>query len=145
MSLKRSEHWATREFHDFLLARQDVLFTWGSTDCALFAADGILAMTGVDIASDFRGKYKSERGALATINRVCGGKDVGDAARWCAEKHGLAECGPLLAQRGDLVVLQDAGRLISGLVHLDCRYVVAAGEKGLKVIPIAAVRKAWRV
>jgi hypothetical protein len=144
--LTRHEHWATRAFHQFLKARAGVPFTWGSQDCALFAADGIEAMTGVDIASDFRGKYHDEASALAAIAEICGGKTLEDAAVYCATKHGLLERKhPLFAQRGDLVVLEDSGRIIAGLVHLNGRHVVAPGDKGLKRLPITQILRSWDV
>jgi hypothetical protein len=150
----RVEHWATRAYHQFLKARANEPFVWGSQDCALFAADGIQAMIGVDIAADFRGKYDDEAGALATIKSVCGGSTVADAAAYCATKHNLPEWShPLLARRGDLVVLEDPDatdlsgqpRIIAGLVHLSGRHVVAAGELGLKRLPITQVMRSWHV
>ena len=149
--LKRQENWDTRGFHEFLLARAKMPFAWGSNDCALFAADAVLAITGTDIAGDFRGKYTDEAGAFALIASVTGkGTDpaaaVGDAAAWCAEKAGLVELKQvLMAQRGDLVVIPDAGRLIAGVVHLSGRHVVSVGEAGLKRLPIMDVVRAWRV
>jgi len=103
-------------------------------------------MTGVDIAADFRGKYTNEASALALIKQLAGGSTVADAAAWCAAKHGLVEREyPLMAQRGDLVVLEDSGRLIAGLIHLSGRHIVAAGETGLKRILITAAKRAWKV
>jgi hypothetical protein len=146
MPLTRAQHWATRSYHDFLLSRAKTPFAWGQHDCALFAADGVLAMTGVDIAADFRGKYTNEASALALIKQLAGGSTVADAAAWCAAKHGLVEREyPLMAQRGDLVVLEDSGRLIAGLIHLSGRHIVAAGETGLKRILITAAKRAWKV
>ena len=73
MALKRAEHWATRAFYEFLLSRAHTPFVWGKTDCALFCADGIKAITGVDIASDFRGSmYIDEASAMQTIKAVTG-------------------------------------------------------------------------
>jgi hypothetical protein len=146
MALIRSQHWATRAYHEFLLSRANTPFAWGTHDCALFVADGIQAMTGTDIASDFRGKYSDEAGALAAIKAICGGSTVADAAAYCAMKHGLTEWKrPLFSQRGDLVVLEDSGRLIAGLIHLSGRHIVAAGESGLKRISISKVMRAWHV
>lgn len=147
--LTRVEHWATRSFHDFLLWRAYEPFVWGKSDCALFVADGIEAMTGVDIAADFRGLYTTEEEAFALIRTVTGGETAADAAAWCANKFELPEWPfPLCAQRGDMVVLEDEGRLITGLIHLNGRDVVAQGEAGLKRIPITAAARtlrAWRV
>ena len=145
-SLKRTDHWATREFHSFLMGRARMPFAWGTNDCALFSADGIHAMTGIDIASAFRGKYTTEDGAWETVKAVTGGTTIADAAAWCASQHGLSELPhPLFAQRGDLVVATNAGSQLSGLVHLSGRHVVSVGETGMMRFPITNVVRAWRV
>ena len=141
--LIRKETWDTGPFHEFLLERAKIPFAWGNNDCALFAADAIESITGVDIAPDFRGKYTDQRGALKTIHAVTGGATVEDAAEYCAAKAEMVEWKhPLMAQRGDLVTVSDAGRIISGVIHLNGN-IVAVGEDGLKVIPITSVRRAW--
>lgn len=146
MALKRTEHWATREFHQFLLARAAQPFAWGGNDCCLFAADAVLSFTGVDLAAEFRGQYHDEAGALAAIRKIAGGSTVEDAIAWCAAKHGLVEWPkPLFAQRGDLVAVEDAGRIIGGVVHLNGRHVAAVGETGLKRLSIQAIKRAWKI
>lgn len=146
MALKRTEHWATRELHQFLLARAQNPFVWGINDCCLFPADAIHAFTGVDLADDFRGKYHDEASAFALIKTVTGGTTAADAAAYCAAKHGLAEWkSPLLARRGDLVVLKNGSTLIAGIVHLNGRHVVTVGETGLLRLSIRAVTRAWAV
>ena len=146
MGLTRQKHWATRSLHSFLVDNANTKFQWGTWDCALMCADGIEAMTGVDIAADFRGQYHDEASALEAIKTITGGTTVEDAAAYCSAKHGLVELKhPLMAQRGDLVVLEDSGRVIAGLVHLNGRHIVVAGESGLKRIPITSVKRAWRI
>lgn len=150
MPLQRHQHWATRSFHEFLRGRRAAPFAWGTNDCALFAADAIQAFTGVDIAAEFRGvdgkpAYTDEASAMALIAKVTGGSTIEDAAAWCAEKHGLVEwSNPLFAQRGDLVLVENAGRLISGVVHL-CGHVAAMAESGHVRLNISAVRRSWHV
>jgi hypothetical protein len=145
--MKRHLHWATRHYHQFLLDRAKAPFAWGSNDCALFAADGIMAICGVDIADDFRGKYDSQSSAFALIHSVCGGSTVADAAAHCAAKHNLPELKyPLMAQRGDLVIATNGdGSPIAGLIHLNGRHIVSVSEKGLVLLPITSVTRAWRV
>ncbi|MGA8109357.1 MAG: hypothetical protein WB974_07965 [Acidobacteriaceae bacterium] len=146
MPLKRTEHWATREYHKFLLARAKTPFAWGTNDCCLFPADAIEAFTGVDLASDFRGKYHDEASAFALIKTVANGTTVADAAAYCAAKHGLIERKfPLTAQRGDLVTIENGGSLIAGVVHLNGRHVVSVGASGLLRMPITNVKRAWAV
>lgn len=143
--MTRKQHWATRAFHAFLSSRRDTPFAWGTNDCALFAADAIEAITGTDIASDFRGKYSDQAGAFATVKAVCGGSTVADAAAYCAEKHGLEEWKyPLMAQRGDLVVVENGGTTIAAVVGLS-GHVAAMTEDGWVQLPITQVVRAWHV
>lgn len=145
MALARLPKWDTVLFPQFLAASKDKPFAWGSFDCALSAAAGIEAITGVDVAADFRGKYTTEAGALATIKDVCGGSTVADAAEFVANKFGMKQWpGPLFAQRGDLVVCNaPTGQVVAGLVHLSGKHVVVVGEGGLYRLPIKSVVKAW--
>lgn len=146
MPLTRTEHWATRELHTFLLDRARVPFAWGSNDCCLFPADAIESFTGVDLAADFRGKYTDLVTAFAAIKSVANGDTVGDAAAYCAEKHGLKEWPfALQAKRGDLVVIDQPGGLIAGVVHLNGRHVITVSETGLVRLPITAAKRAWAV
>jgi hypothetical protein len=146
MALTRTPHWATRELDQFLINNAKTPFQWGVLDCCLFAASAIQAFTGTDIADDFRGKYSTQTSAFALIKTVTGGTTVEDAAVYCATKHGLTEWStPLLAQRGDLVVIQDGDQLIAGIVHLNGRHVISIGESGLKRLPLKAAKRAWHV
>lgn len=146
MALTRTTHWATRELNEFLRDHEATPFEWGAWDCCLMAANAIQAFTGTDLADDFRGKYSDRAGALALIQTVTGGTTVEDAAAYCANKHGLTEWAvPLLAQRGDLVVVDDSGELIAGFVHLNGRHVISIGANGLKRLPLTAVKRAWKV
>ncbi len=144
--MQRVDNWDTRAYHDFLIERASTPFEWGVNDCALFAADGIQAITGVDIAADFRGKYTDEAGAWQCIKDVTGGTTVADAAAYCTTQHSLTEWAhPLMAQRGDLVVFENGGALVAGLVHLSGRHIVAVGENGLYRFSITAIERAWHV
>lgn len=146
MPLTRTEHWATREYDQFLREHASDTFAWGTRDCCLTPADAIQAFTGTDIAADFRGKYSSEAEAFALIKSVTGGSTVADAAAYCATKHGLVEwMAPLMAQRGDLVVVSNGHQLIAGLVHLNGRHVVSMGPQGLIRLPVTAITRAWKV
>lgn len=146
--MTRVDKWDSVALNDFLNQRAQEPFEWGVNDCALFAADGIKAITGIDIAEDFRGKYTTETGALRAIKTICNGTTVEDATEYCANKHALKEWpNPLFAQRGDLVVFENGRRLIAGLVHLNGRDIVAVGESGLYRFRIteASIKRAWHV
>jgi hypothetical protein len=147
MALTRIQHWETRGYHMFLEGRARQPFAWGTNDCATFTADGVKAITGVDIAADFRGKYHDEASALAAVKEICGGSTVADAAAYCAGKHGLVEWQyPLMARRGDLVVARNLdGSPIAGLVHLSGRHVVTVAAKGLVRLELTSILRAWHV
>jgi hypothetical protein len=148
MSLHKKEHWFTREYIPYINANEKTPFQWGVCDCALFAANGILAITGVDIAEDFRNTYKTEIGAIRSMKKITGltNPTVEDAAIYCANKYGITECKtPLYAQCGDLVVIENEGNVIAGLVHPDGLDVIAAGEDGWKAFPLAQIKRAWHI
>lgn len=145
--LTKVKDWDISAFDHFLRVEAQQPFQWGVRDCCLFPADAIKSFTGVDIADDFRGKYTSEKTAFALIKSVTGtGTTVADAAAHCATKYGLVEnAHPLMAKRGDLVVIQNGSNLIAGIVHLNGREVVTTGPDGLVVLPITAVVRSWSV
>lgn len=116
----------------------DTPFEWGTFDCCLFAADAVHAMTGIDFAAAFRGKYHTEKGAVRALIKY-GNGDI---------KHTLnAIFGPLKprlnAGRGDLVLVgTDTG---------DALGVVASGKiwvatlDGLATMPLSHAQGCWSV
>lgn len=102
--LDRAHDWP-EQLMRFVEQRRNAPFSWGSNDCALFAADYVLAITGVDLAAQWRG-YDSARGAAEHIAAV-GGMAAFVAA--LTPRH------PNLAQRGDIVLADCEGRETFGL------------------------------
>jgi hypothetical protein len=144
--VERLEHWATRSYDRFLISRAFTPYKWGENDCALFVADGIEAITGVDIAADFRGKYDDQASAMKAIKTIAKGKTIADAIAFCAAKYSILEWHqPLFAQRGDIATFNNEGRLICGLIHLNGRDIVAPGDSGLQRFPITLIDRAWHV
>lgn len=144
--LSRLPQWDTTYLHQFLLDSANKPFEWGTFDCALFAADAIKSFTGVDLASDFRNKYHDHISAVRTIKELTGGTTIADAAAHCAQKYGLIQlASPLLAQRGDLVLVQNGNQLVAGIIHLNGRHAVIVGEHGLQRESIRNVKRAWRI
>ncbi len=136
--LTRVEHWPTALF-DLVEQRMAAPFAWGSNDCCLFAADAVLAITGQDLAADLRGTYSSAQQAARVLKRL-GGVAAIPAAR------GLVEVPPLMAQRGDLLLMpQQDGQIDCALYVCTGSQACAPGQDGLKFWPIDQAIKAWRV
>lgn len=110
---------------------------WGSHDCALFAADCVRVVTGIDLAEGFRGAYSDEEGARRQLAEL-GCADVGDlAARY------LPEIDPPMARRGDVVMIP--GKFGSFLAVVDGRTAVGPAARGLTHSPLGLAVRAWGV
>lgn len=112
-------------------------FAYGQHDCALFAADCVAAMTGLDIADDFRGRYRSATGGRRAL-RLAGYADhVALAAA-----H-FAEIPVAMVVPGDIAVLPTDEGPALGIVQGEAVYVVA--RDGLAAWPLLTASRAFRV
>jgi hypothetical protein len=112
-------------------------YAWGQHDCALFAAGAVEAMTGIDFAAEFRGKYEDEDGARRLLTSL-GCEDVGDLA-----SRYLPEITPAEARRGDVVMIE--GQLGPFLAVVDGRTAVGPSARGLTHTPVELGTRAWGV
>ena len=110
-------------------------FCLGVHDCCLFAADSILAMTGIDPAHDLRG------GSVKAILKQYGG--VAFLATAKASEYQMKCIPPHSARRGDICLL-NAGHGDTLGVCLGAR-VACPGTEGLVFYPLSAARHAWKV
>jgi hypothetical protein len=143
--LKRKPNWE-KALDAFLNAHRADPFQYGTWDCCLFAAGAIEAMTGTDIAVDFRGLYTTRQEATAAIAAITGGSTVRDAAAFCASKFGMAAVPKLMCRRGDMVLIERGGGDWSmGIVSLNGLDVAVVTENGIEATPIASCASGWRV
>ena len=140
--IRRFEDWPAR-LGDALAAASRRRFEYGKHDCCLAAVDVVLAITGTDLAADFRG-YKGAA-AAAKVLRKHGG--VAGIAEAIAKRHLIPEVHPGLAQRGDVVIVEAAGRPALGIVDPTGREVVVAHRRrrGWATRPVGCVERAWRI
>lgn len=135
--LTRLPDWEQR-LHDFLVDHADVQFGWGAKDCALFGADAVFALTGVDHGAAFRGKYDDAAGAAQALKTFGGGTILRTFDQF------LPRVRAAFAQRGDLAMI--GGRGITGSVGLiigsDAVFVT---DLGLTRHPRAAWLRCWKV
>ncbi len=145
MILSRRHDWPAR-LHESVDAARGRPFVWGGADCCLFACDCILAMTGVDPAAHFRGRYKSAAGARRSLQAFAGAGLAATVERITRELA-MPEIPPLMAQRGDVVLIAAPECPPECLALAICcgGRIAAQGPDGLTLIPLARALRAWRV
>ncbi|MER8806020.1 DUF6950 family protein [Mesorhizobium australicum] len=110
---------------------------WGTADCLLTDADAVVATTGHDFAAGIRSRYKTSRGALGLLKRR-GFDDVEEALISL-----FPIVGTLMAQRGDLGIVERDGMLAAGFV-CDRGFAVKI-ETGLLFLPQTAIKTAFKI
>lgn len=110
-------------------------FEWGETDCCLWVARYVDAVTGTKHAIEWRGLYSTEPGAQALMQ-----------SRGFASPESIADaylrCKPVsLASRGDVVSFEGGALGICAGRH---SYFFVEG-KGLSALPTLKCKSAWEV
>ncbi len=123
-------------------ALRDTPFQWGRADCVLAVVDIVLAMTGSDIAGEYRGRYTEQRGAYRLLGKYAGaGLEAAAAKRF--RELAAPEIVVALARRGDVLLFDGAAE--PSLAICIGQHAAAMGEAGLLFIPALDCRRAWRI
>lgn len=69
---------------------------WGEFDCCTYAFDWAFLATGVDYMEDFRGHYKTEKGAFRAL------RDIGSGDLLSTVCDRMTAVAPAFATRGDI-------------------------------------------
>ncbi len=111
-------------------------FEYGRSDCALFAAGGLNAMTGSDPAANYRGRYTSLRGGLRILRK--------DGFRDHVERAAalLAEVSPQRARVGDIAVVDTADGPSLGVVQGE--WIAVRTMIGLGFVAIDQAKRVFR-
>jgi hypothetical protein len=143
--MERLAEWEKR-FGYFLLdhAAHPRGFEWGKFDCALFAADCIIAITGVDIASELRGHYKSYNSARRIMRRTAGYGLESLADKLTAE-HRAYSVDIKMARRGDMLLFDTLLGPTLGVVSLDGITAFVPARLGVEPRRALDARRAWRI
>ncbi len=112
-------------------------FNPGEMDCALFIAGAVEAMTGVDLAVEFRGRYTTVLGGL----RVA--KKAGFADIPALVEGRFAEVSPAFAQVGDIAILQADGEIAFGIIQGEKIYV--RHPEGMALVPLRLAERVFKV
>lgn len=138
MRLRRREDWPERLAASIEAARCRP-FRWGAHDCVLWSAEVVAAMTGTDLAADWRGSYDDALGARRLLQRL----GASDAARLAGNLLGNSV--PVAqARRGDVVAIDT---LDHGLALGICtgQQTAFTGPEGLLFAPTLGCVQAWWV
>lgn len=116
-------------------------FLWGQHDCALFSAGAVEVMTGVDIGSEYRGKYKTLAGGLKLLKR----KGFDNHAQLAASL--FEEIPVAMASVGDIAAIEveTGGVYALGVVQGPRIYVVRPDESGLGTVDLLTAARAFKV
>lgn len=134
----RLRDWSDR-LAQHIIRRWEEPFAWGSNDCAAFLADAAQAMTGQDVLHELRGARSTALGAARVARRIGG-------VAAALERAGLVPVQPLLAQRGDAVLLHPQPGQRHGVWAVCCgEKACAPGRWGVAWAPMSMARQAWRL
>lgn len=135
-TLKRFEDWPERLFE--YLSR-DHRFDWEKNNCAFFASDAVLAMTGVDLSEKYRGP-KTQEGIYEKMESF-GFSSLSEAV---TAELGESLSSMKMAKRGDFVLCNFPNGEALG-VCIGSKAAFLFEGKGLVFIPSKMWTKFWRV
>jgi len=135
--LTRFPGWPER-LEAFLAESRNKRFRYGSWDCCLFVCDAILAMTGVDVAEEFRGRYKTRTEAMRLAGSVL------EVTERVTSANAMPEIAPRSASRGDVVLIKHKRSFLLGVVALNGRAALSLARNSIVTFPMSSVVRAWR-
>ncbi len=116
---------------------RDKPFAWGEHDCCLFAADVVQAITGKDYAKEYRGKYKTMRGAYKLLKK----KPLAKVLDSRFKRTPFPNRGDVVLIPGSMVgSVQDALGICIGV-----KVALVSEGGGLDFMPYGGDMKAWSV
>jgi len=142
--MPRVENWHLA-LHALIQDRRSMHFAWGRHDCCQFAGAAAAALTGDGKFTAHAGKYSTALGARRYLMTLTGVKDPDAAIYALPEFFGLQEINPNLAQRGDIVAIEQGHHAALAVVTLDARLLAAPALAGLEFMPREHAMRAWRV
>lgn len=134
--VKRTPNWRL-DLISYLEASARRPFRHGTHDCALFLAGGVLAMTGVDFAAPYRGRYTTQRGGFRVL------KADGYADHIALARAKLSEKPVAFAREGDGAIIP--GALVDALGIVQGSMIYVLRENGLACVPLTAASRVLEV
>lgn len=138
--LKRRDLWAT-PYHDLIDTIRRREFSWEEHECVTGLCGPVVeVLTGVDLYSEYRGRYKDAEGALALM-RDLGFDDLADLAA-----SRLPEIHPARAEIGDIAAIpvDTPFRHALGVVNGE-RILVLSADRALAHVDRRRAARAFKV
>lgn len=135
----RRQDWPER-LAELVEARREAEFTWGSFDCAMWAADAVVAVAGEDPLAHVRGTYSTEAEADAIL-AAAGGFEAFMVEAFRA--FGAPECPTCLLQRGDVGLVRYGNQLSAAVSLGHCAAV--PGLHGLSFLAPRMFVRGWAI
>ena len=136
--MKRLADWKPRLIA-YLAAKAPLVIEPGVHDCALFPAGAVEAMTGVDLAAPYRGRYTTFAGGRRVLRRD------GYADHMALIAAHLPEAHVSTALTGDIAILPTEDGPAVGVVGDGGVAYVLAPSGGLALCPMAPVQRLFKV
>ena len=123
----------------FLSRHRDRAFEWGRFDCALFAADWLVALGRPDPAAQWRGAYAGVDGARRIL------AELGGLSAIATRALGAPRLCAFQAARGDVALIEWSGGESLGVVDTTGAGVAGASYAGFAAVPLRRARRVWAV
>jgi hypothetical protein len=136
--IKRLDGWAVR-LDAVVAGGRSRQYSPGEWDCGIFAADVVVALSGVDPIGELRGTYSGDDGAAA----VHGGDLLGFAGTRLIES-GLVAVKPKFTRLGDIAAVETRHGVGLGVV-LGAVVAVPGRPAGIEPVSTSKILKSWRV
>jgi hypothetical protein len=134
--MTRRQDWPER-LAEYVEARIDSPFAWGTNDCVTFAMDAVQLMTGVDPIASIRGTWDSPLAAVQAM------EPFGGTARGVVTAFMGESIDPRTARRGDVVLVENGGREVTAVCIGS--HAAGPGVEGLLMVPMVDAIAAWEV
>lgn len=135
--MKLAPDWRVR-FAAAIDAHRPFPFEWGKHDCGILTADCIKAVVGIDIAKNFRGRYKDADSA-DTFLRMCGYRSIIEVVG----KH-FRRIPAGRAMMGDVAVLRTSlGPALAPV--MGSSLAVFSPDRGLGIVSLTEATMAFRI
>lgn len=119
-------------------------FVWGQSDCCMWVGDCILAMTDVDLVSEFRGTYDSVQGAMDTLALNDWSSVLDLATSHYTEWKVGSDPAPAFARHGDIGAITAANTGWALGLFLTDR-VMFMSPRGLNTMSRSQIVRAFKV